>query len=153
MDSAQATSLLVADLTLDITEAIRVRASLDEGFAALLIELGPENRGINDTPMPMVLEAWPGGRWFRDLGGDNGHCWGHVQAIRRPTLLEISGPLMMSFPVSSNIQYRLETDGSETVITLRHTALGLFPEGFKMGLAAGWKGLSQRVSARLAARG
>ena len=49
--------------------------------------------------MPMMLEAWPGGRWFRDLGNGNGHLWGHVQAIKAPTLLEITGPLMMSFAV------------------------------------------------------
>jgi uncharacterized protein YndB with AHSA1/START domain len=42
--------------------------------------------------MPMVLEARPGGRWFRDLGGNDGHFWGLVQAIKRPTLLEITGP-------------------------------------------------------------
>ena len=47
--------------------------------------------------MPMKLEAWPGGRWYRDLGDGNGHFWGHVQAIKRPTLLEISGPLFMSY--------------------------------------------------------
>ena len=62
--------------------------------------------------MPMMLEPWPGGRWFRDLGDNNGHLWGHVQAIKRPTLLEITGPLMMSFAVASNLQYRLkEVDG------------------------------------------
>jgi hypothetical protein len=26
---------------------------------------------------------------MRDLGDGNGHLWGHVQAIKRPTLLEI----------------------------------------------------------------
>src|SRR6202040_911749 len=46
-------------------------------------------------PMPMKLEAWPGGRWYRDLGDNNGHFWGVVQAIKRPTLLEITGPLFM----------------------------------------------------------
>ncbi|HEX3702577.1 MAG TPA: hypothetical protein VHU82_04550 [Vicinamibacterales bacterium] len=35
------------------------------------------------------LEAWPGGRWFRDLGDNTGHLWGHVQAIKPPTLPEI----------------------------------------------------------------
>ena len=60
--------------------------------------------------MPMKLEAWPGGRWYRDLGDDNGHFWGHVQAIKRPTLLEITGPLFMSYPVVSNLQYRLSEE-------------------------------------------
>src|SRR5215831_7733728 len=68
--------------------------------------------------MPMLLEPWPGGRWFRDLGDGNGHLWGHVQAIKRPTPLEIAGPLMMSFAVASNVQYRLtEADGGGTLIT------------------------------------
>ena len=149
--SLASTTSPIADLTLDITEEIRVRASLDNAFAALLIELGRENRGLDNAPMPMVLEAWPGGRWFRDLGAGNGHCWGTVQAIRRPSLLEISGPLMMSFPVASNVLYRLKQEGDETVITLRHTALGLFPDGMKAGFAMGWKGISARVAARIAA--
>ena len=63
-------------LTLDITEEILVRAPIDKAFAALLEELGPANRGHNDAPMPMMLEAWPGGRWFRDLGNGNGHLLG-----------------------------------------------------------------------------
>lgn len=136
------------DLTLNITEEIRVRASLEDTFAALLEELGPANRGMHDAPMPMVLEPWPGGRWYRDLGENNGHCWGHVQAIRRPTLIEIAGPMMMSFAVASNVQYRLAPSGSDTVITLKHNALGLFPEGYRAPLSHGW----QRIFARLQAR-
>ena len=80
------------NLTLDLTEEIHVRASLDATFESLLEQLGPANEGAQGVPMPMVLEARPGGRWFRDLGGDNGHFWGVVQAIRRPALLEILKP-------------------------------------------------------------
>ena len=143
-------TLSIADMALDITEETRVSASLDDTFAALLEELGPENRGMNETPMPMVLEAWPGGRWFRDLGHGRGHFWGHVQAIKSPTLLEIAGPLMMSFAVASNVQYRLRAGGHETVVTLHHTAVGLFPEGFKVPLATGWTGINARLKARFA---
>ena len=132
-------------LSLTVSEDIHVRAPLDKTFAALLEELGPSNRGHNDTPMPMTLEAWPGGRWFRDLGHGSGHLWGHVQAIKSPTLLEISGPLMMSFAVASNVQYRLKEAEGGTVISFRHTALGLFPEGYREQLSSGWKGLFDRV--------
>ena len=41
----------------------------------------------------MKIEPWPGGRWYRDLGNNAGHLWGHVQVIKPPTLLEICGPL------------------------------------------------------------
>ena len=142
------TSAALADYTLDLTEEIRVHAPIAETFAALLVELGPENRGMGDAPMPMVLEARPGGRWYRDLGDNNGHCWGHVQAIRQPTLLEISGPLMMSFAVASNVQYRLKADGNDTVITMRHTALGMFPDVYRDALGQGWQGIFRRVAAR-----
>ena len=142
----------LADVTLDVTQETRVRASIDNTFAALLEELGPHNRGMGDVPMPMVLEARPGGRWFRDLGQDNGHCWGTVQAIRRPALLEITGPLMMSFAVASNVQYRLKVEGNETVITLRHTALGLFPDGYRDALTQGWSAIAQRVQDRFAVK-
>ena len=102
----------IQNLSLDITEEIRVRSSLTATFAALLEEMGPSNEGHNGALMPMILEPWPGGRWFRDLGDNNGHLWGHVQAVKRPTLLEMTGPMMMSFAVASNLQYRLkEIDG------------------------------------------
>jgi len=128
---------IIDNLSLAITEEMHIRAPLAATFEALLEELGPSNRGHNDTPMPMVLEAWPGGRWFRDLGNSNGHLWGHVQAIKRPTLLEITGPLMMSFAAVSNVQYRLKESDGGTLITLRHTALGLFPDGFREAMSQG----------------
>jgi hypothetical protein len=135
-------------LSVNITEESLVRASIDTTFAALLEELGPSNLGHQGAPMPMILEAWPGGRWFRDLGHQNGHLWGHVQAIKRPTLLEIAGPLMMSFAVANNLQYRLkETDGG-TLMTFRHTALGLFPDGYREALSGGWPSLQERIRRR-----
>jgi len=139
----------IENLSLTVTEEIRVRSSLATTFAALLEEMGPSNEGHNGAPMPMTLEPWPGGRWFRDLGDNNGHLWGHVQAIKRPTLLEITGPLMMSFAVASNLQYRLKEIDGGTLITLRHTALGLFPDGYRDALSQGWPLLFDRVRRRV----
>ena len=81
----------IENLTLNITQEIHVRAALEVTFAALLEQLGPGNDTPDGKAMPMKIEPWPGGRWFRDLGDGNGHFWGQVQAIKRPTLLEISG--------------------------------------------------------------
>ncbi|HXM94451.1 MAG TPA: SRPBCC domain-containing protein [Candidatus Dormibacteraeota bacterium] len=128
----------IEKMTLNLTEEIRVQAPLDVTFATLLEQLGP----LNDTPegqaMNMKIEPWPGGRWYRDLGDGNGHFWGHVQAIKRPTLLEITGPLFMSYPVVSNVQYRLsEVDGG-TLIKFHHTALGLIQDEHREGVGKGW---------------
>ena len=139
----------IENLSLTVTEEIRVRSSLATTFAALLEEMGPSNEGKGGAPMPMVLEPWPGGRWLRDLGSNTGHLWGHVQAIKPPTLLEITGPLMMSFAVASNLQYRLKEVDGGTLITLRHTALGLFPDGYREALSQGWPRLFDRLRRRV----
>ena len=136
-------------MVIDITQEIHVRSSLTATFAALLDDMGPLNQGHEGAPIPMKLEAWPGGRWYRDLGDNNGHLWGHVQAIKRPTLLEITGPLMMSFAASSNVQYRLKDVDGGTLITLRHTALGLFPDGYREALTQGFPQMLERIRQRL----
>jgi len=139
------TAQSIENLTLNVTQEIHVRAPLDVTFAALLEQLGPHNEVMEGTPMPMKIEPWPGGRWYRDLGDGNGHFWGHVQAIKRPTLLEISGPLFMSYPVVSNVQYRLtEVDGG-TLIKFHHTALGLIQEDHRKGVSSGWSHIHERV--------
>lgn len=135
----------IEELTLNITETIEVAASLDDTFESLLEQMGASNETPDGKPLPMKLEAIPGGRWYRDLGDDNGHHWGHVQAIKRPTLLEITGPLFMSSAVVSNLQYRLsEVDGG-TLITLRHSVFGVIPDGYREGLSSGWAPLLDRV--------
>ena len=139
----------IDNMSLSITEETHVRAPIAATFAALLEEMGPSNEGQPGTPMPFTLEPWPGGRWFRDLGDGNGHFWGHVQAIKRPTLLEITGPLMMSFAVSSNLQYRLKEANGGTSITLTHTALGLFPDGYREQLSQGWPLMFDRIRRRV----
>ena len=132
---------------MSIAEEIHVRASIDKTFEALLEQLGPGNEVPERGPMPMKLEAWPGGRWFRDLGGENGHFWAHVQAIKRPTLLEFAGPLFMSYPVSSNLQYRLTEEPGGTLIKFRHLALGLIEEDHRKGVVTGWASIHARVKA------
>jgi uncharacterized protein YndB with AHSA1/START domain len=137
----------IEDFTLLVAQEIHVRASLEQTFAALLEQLGPEN----ETPehkMPMKLEAWPGGRWFRDLGDGNGHFWGHVQAIKRPTLLEITGPLFMSYGVVSNLQYRLSEHNGGTLIKFHHKAFGMIQDEHRKGVTAGWTNMNERVKAR-----
>ena len=136
------------NLTLSVSQEMHVRSSLSATFAALLEQMGRMNETPDGRPLPMVIEPWPGGRWFRDLGDGNGHFWGQVQAIKRPTLLEITGPLFMSLPVVSNVQYRLsEVDGG-TLIALRHTAFGLIPDDVREGVSAGWTRLIEAVRKR-----
>jgi activator of Hsp90 ATPase-like protein len=131
--------------TFTITEEIRVRASLERTFASLLAQMGRLNETPEGAPLPMVIEPHPGGRWYRDLGGDNGHLWGYVQSIKRPTLLEIWGPLFVSTGATSNLMYRLSETPDGTLITFTHKLVGPFPEDHRSKLATGWAALHARV--------
>jgi uncharacterized protein YndB with AHSA1/START domain len=137
--------LTLEDLTLNITKETQVNASLEITFEALLEQLGPYNERGHGEPMPMTLEAWPGGRWYRDLGNDNGHFWGHVQAIKRPTLLEIVGPLFASYPFASNVQYRLSQVDGGTLIKFHHKAFGFVSEEHRGGVVQGWTSILDRI--------
>ena len=148
MTTATAATKGIEQLTLNVTQEIQVHASLDATFAALLEQLGPYNEREDGSPMAMKIEPWPGGRWYRDLGDGNGHFWGNVQAIKRPTLLEISGPLFMSYPVVSNVQYRLSEENGVTLIKFQHTALGLIIDAHREGVGKGWGHMNQRIRER-----
>jgi len=137
----------IESLVVTIRQEIHVRASLNTTFEALLEQLGPENE-TPEKKMPMKIEPWPGGRWFRDLGDNNGHLWGHVQAIKRPTLLEIYGPLFMSYAVANNLQYRLSEENGGTLIKFHHKALGAIPEDHRKGMNEGWTQMNTRIKAR-----
>jgi len=141
------TATKIEDLALNIAEEIHVRAPVELTFAALLEQLGPFNEVAKDRPLPMKLEPWPGGRWYRDLAYNNGHFWGHVQAIKRPTLLEIAGPLLMSYPVFNNLQNRLSGVEGGTLITFHHTAFGLIREDDRH-VSSGWSYTHARLKER-----
>jgi hypothetical protein len=131
--------------TLNISKEVEIAAPIDVAFDALLEELGPASAMPGGEPLPMILEAWPGGRWYRDLGKNSGHYWGHVQVIKPPTLLEICGPLFMSYPATSHLQYRLTAEGRGTRLKLTHRALGLITDEHRKGVVEGWNYKLNRV--------
>ena len=141
------TTVATVNETFTIKEEIHVHASLEKTFASLLVQMGRENQTPDGKPLPMVIEPRPGGRWFRDLGGDNGHLWGFVQSIKRPVLLEIWGPLFVSTAATSNLLYRLTEEDGGTLITFTHTLVGPFPEDHRPQLGTGWAALHARVRA------
>ncbi len=143
-----ATEQALENLTLTIDQEIHVHAPLDVAFAALLEQLGPGNKTSDGKSLNLKIEPWPGGRWYRDLGDDNGHLWAHVQAIKRPKLLEFSGPLFASFPSVSSVQYRLSEVDDGTLIVFKHTAhtaLGFISGEHKAEMKKGWALMNQGV--------
>lgn len=131
--------------SLRVEQDVFIAAPLNIAFEALLEEIGPEQQLPDGKPMPMVLEPFPGGRWFRDLGNNSGHLWGHVQVIKPPALLEISGPLFMSYPGMNHLQYRLVAEGTGTRLKLLHRAFGEIPADHRAGVSEGWKFGLERI--------
>jgi len=141
----------IESLTLLVTKEVHVQASVEDTFEALLEQMGEGNSTPEGAAMPMKIEPWPGGRWFRDLGDNNGHFWGHVQAIKRPTLLEIWGPLFMSYGAVSNVQYRLSEENGGTLIQFHHKAFGAIQDDHRQRVSSGWNHILE--SARKRAEG
>jgi uncharacterized protein YndB with AHSA1/START domain len=129
----------------EISRETEIAAPIDIAFEATLEVLGPEGEMPGGKPFPMKIEAWPGGRWYRDLGNNSGHLWGHVQVIKPPTLLEICGPLMMSHPALNHLQYRLHAEGGVTRLAFLHRAVGLIQPEHRDGLPEGWEYWLERI--------
>jgi hypothetical protein len=132
---------------LNFSREIEIAAPIEIAFQAILEELGPGGEMPDGSPFPMTIEAFPGGRWFRDLGQQAGHLWGHVQVIKPPRLLELSGPMFMSYPATNFVQYRLVEAGSATRLKLTHQAMGLIPPEHREGVGQGWDHSFQQIQA------
>jgi hypothetical protein len=129
----------------EIGKEIEISAPIEIAFEAVLDQLGPQGEMPGGKAFPMKIEAWPGGRWYRDLGNNAGHLWGHVQVIKPPTLLEIYGPLMMSLPALNHLQYRLKAEGGVTRLSFLHRATGLITPEHRDGLPQGWAYWLERI--------
>jgi uncharacterized protein YndB with AHSA1/START domain len=131
--------------TFEIGKEIEISAPIDLAFEAMLDEMGLECQMPGGKPFPMKIETWPGGRWYRDLGDNSGHLWGHVQVIKPPTLLEICGPLMMSYPSVNHLQYRFKEEGGVTRLAFLHRGLGLILPEHREGFPKGWQYWLERI--------
>jgi len=134
------------DLILDVEQHVDVKAAIGDVFKSVLHRFGEGNRNPKGESMEMILEEWPGGRWFRDRGNGIGHLWGHVQVIKPPVLIELSGPLFMSYPAINHVEVCLSEVTAGTRVNLRHRAIGLLDPAHRAGLSTGWQNLLNLVA-------
>src|SRR6476620_7509575 len=111
------------EMTLDVEQHVEVKAPIGTVYRSVLHRLGEGNITPKGESLQMILEQWPGGRWFRDRGNGIGHLWGHVQVIKPPVLLELSGPLILSYPALNHIEVKLEQRSGGTHVDFRHRAI------------------------------
>jgi hypothetical protein len=138
--------MTLEDFTLDTTQSIDIQADIGDVFRSVLHRMGAGFAKPDGESLQMVLEQWPGGRWFRDRGNGVGHLWGHVQAIKAPMLLELSGPMFMSYPAINHIEVKLEQRPGGTHVDLRHRAIGMIDAEHRKGVTTGWQSLLAGVA-------
>jgi hypothetical protein len=61
-----------------------------------------------------------------------------VQVIKPPVLLELSGPMFMSYPALNHVELRLDQIAGGTKVSLRHRAIGILEPAHREGLTKGW---------------
>jgi len=126
------------DLTLDVEQHIEINAPPEKVFPAMLHSLGKGNSRPDGQSMQLELEPRVGGRWFRDRGNGVGHLWGFVQVIKAPELLELSGPMFMSYPAVNHVEVKVTKTAGGSKVSLRHRALGMIDPEHRKGVSMGW---------------
>jgi hypothetical protein len=140
------------DMTLDVNQHIEIKAAIGDVFRSVLYGLGEGNTNPKGESLQMILEQWPGGRWFRDRGNGVGHLWGHVQVIKPPVLLELSGPMFMSYPATNHLELKLEEIAGGTRVTLRHRAIGFIEPAHREGVSTGWQYILNAIAEHCATK-
>ncbi|MGA2923453.1 MAG: SRPBCC domain-containing protein [Candidatus Sulfotelmatobacter sp.] len=135
----------VEDLTLDVEQHIDMKATPEKAFAAVLHRLGKGNTRPDGQSLDLELEPKAGGRWYRDRGNGIGHLWGFVQAIKPSSLLELSGPMFMSYPVINHVEVKIEPVSGGCRVSLRHRALGMIDPEHRKSVGTGWNHMLSNV--------
>jgi uncharacterized protein YndB with AHSA1/START domain len=130
--------MTLEDLTLDIQQTIDIKAAPEKVFAAVLHRFGKGSTKPDGESMELLLEPKPGGRWYRDRGNGIGHLWGFVQVIKPPSLLELSGPMFMSYPAINHLEIKVEPNSGGCKVLLHHRALGMIDPQHRKGVTTGW---------------
>jgi uncharacterized protein YndB with AHSA1/START domain len=138
METEETNSMKLEDLTLDVEQQMDIKATPEKVFAAALERFGKKNTRPDGESLELQLEAKPGGRWYRDRGNGVGHLWGFVQVIKPPSLLELSGPMFMSYPANNHIAIKIDKTADGSRVTLRHRALGMIDPEHRKGVGMGW---------------
>jgi len=132
----------------NVEQTIEIKAAPGDVFEGLVAQLCEIPGEEGKPPIKLKMERRPGGRWFRDLGDDSGHLWGFVQSIKPPTLLELFGPMFLSYPVPGHMIIRLTPIPAGTQLVFKNEVFGPGPSDLsEMGEA--WSEMLQSLKRRM----
>lgn len=137
--------MTLEDLTLTVEQHIDIKATPEKAFAAVLHRLGKGNTRPDGQSLQLELEPKAGGRWYRDRGNGVEHLWGFVQVIKAPELLEMSGPMFMSYPAINHVEVKIEPASGGSRVSLRHRAIGMIDPEHRKNVGGGWNHMLNNV--------
>jgi hypothetical protein len=68
-----------------------------------------------------------------------------VQVIKPPTLLEMSGPMFMSYPAINHVEVKIEPVAGGSRLALRHRAIGMIDPEHRKNVGTGWSHMLSNV--------
>jgi DNA-binding transcriptional ArsR family regulator/uncharacterized protein YndB with AHSA1/START domain len=89
----------------------------------------------------LVLEALVGGRFYEDLGNNEGLLLATVMLVRRPDELRLMGPMGLAGVVHGVISFDLEAQDGGTRLKLSHRMVGEVSDEIESAFSGGWQEL------------
>ncbi|MGD9688971.1 MAG: SRPBCC domain-containing protein [Phycisphaerales bacterium] len=133
-----------------IEQEVTLRVPLERAWAGLLDVAGWWCCHFADRGARVVLEPFPGGRFFEESPEGPRALFGTVVYIKAPEIIRLHGPLGMGrLPVTSTYDWSLEPmgDPGATRLKLSHRAFGLLDPEWQQSHEEGWKSLWVRLAA------
>jgi uncharacterized protein YndB with AHSA1/START domain len=128
-----------------IEQEIRISAPRDKVWTSLLDVQGWWCHHFAENNARMMLEPFPGGRFFEDSPEGVRALYGTVTYIKAPECIRLSGPLGMNrLPVTSTYEWKLEESAGDkpaTILKLTHRAIGLLDPEWESSHKDGWQQL------------
>lgn len=135
--TAMSTTTALPLTALDIAQETRITAPREKVFDALC-KMGDWWPHRFRERSEVHFEATVGGRFWEEWPDGGGAVYATVASLRRPELVECTGPMGMTGPVLGVFTLTLEEDGEATLLKLTHRAYGDIDEETRIGYTEGW---------------
>jgi hypothetical protein len=129
--------------------SVAISAPLSEVWRYLIEDIAlwwPPQFYTSDKTKGVLLEPFPGGRFYEDYGDHGGLLWYRVVAIEKESSLSLSGQLLPPFggPAITSLRLSLKRASTGVILTITDSIVGairgydpiddwqlVFKEGFK----------------------
>lgn len=132
-----------------IEQEILIRAPRQKVWSSVLDVQGWWSHHFAEKSARMILEPFPGGRFYEDSPEGVKALFGIVTYLKAPEVIRFSGPLGMNrLPLNSVYEFRLDPSGdSGTTLKLSHRAHGLLDPEWEKSHTEGWQELWTHLKA------